>query len=85
LPAAQSLLGETAIGFEHEFDGLDEIRAGFLQGGRLRVGTRQLLDVADEPLGNLFKHGCELKTHVAPPPDFSLARAGLAPTIRRFG
>ena len=39
LSAAQSLLGEGAVGFKYEFDGLGEILAGLIQRGRLGVGA----------------------------------------------
>jgi len=53
------LLGESPIGFEHEFDSLGQVGTGFLERTRLSVGARQFLDEPDIALGDFLKHGSE--------------------------
>lgn len=58
--SSNAIFGERAIRFEYEFDRLGQILSGFLQGSRLDICTRQLLDEPDIPFGSLLKHGGQL-------------------------
>jgi hypothetical protein len=61
--AAELFLGQSAIGFEHQRNGLREVSAGFVEGRAVRVSTWELFDEAAVALGNPSKDGGELELH----------------------
>lgn len=54
---------EVSIRFKNQGDSLLKIRAGFLKRGPLGIGTRQFLDEADVPLGDLLKYRSQIQAH----------------------
>src|SRR5689334_5988019 len=62
---AGRLLGQLSIRVEDHRDSFLQIRARFVKRGALRVGTGQLLNKTDVPLGHLAENGGELKVHGA--------------------
>lgn len=42
-----------------------KIRAGFLEGGTLRIGTRQFLDETDVSLGDSLEYGSQIEAYAS--------------------
>jgi hypothetical protein len=54
---------EASIRFKNQGDGLLKIRASFLKGGTLRIGTREFLDETDVPLGDFWEYRSQIQAH----------------------
>jgi hypothetical protein len=79
--ASEILLCKSAIGFEGQGDGLSEVRSGFVEGGTLGIGTRELFDESDVPFWNALKDCRELELHRGPLMRDSENLRGVSPNV----